>query len=603
MDNKDDYVELVKQAQLGDKDVLNQLAELARERLRVYVHRLTLADDVTQDILQETMLEMFKFIDKLKRADRFWPWLFRIAANKVNHHYKKEQRRRTVSLSEIEYKGQHKDSHEEVADMVSQELKQGVLAAMGRLKPQQRNILALRCYEGLKYSQIAEAIGCSEIGAQMRFFRAKKALAKQLSRHGLGKGTLLTALVVFGKMTAPSKVAAAQISITAATTKVGIAAGLAAVAASKTIIVSVATVGVLAVGTMVETPKTNKAPVTTPAESLPKTSYVTTQPVQADKPHAECWYYYPPNGNGAVMMRFKSDGDGRQSYCQWLQNDQANYYRHGSTMYINNHRMWESDLAVKRLPTDSPQLTKFLSRVDGTTEPLQYVRHNGRGLLIIAKQDENADFSQITHRYDASNEEYFRYNWPKGVKTVDNRDAIHKRGWTHFKVSGRVNGKQVHGQGCMPFVYSTSRIHRPWLRLKIGDRKIVDRGHGSLFKGLGRPWMGLHTIDTVRRDAAEKQIWFETKLRRQEAQGTGQKAEVVLTHNDIKLVYIIDMDKDVVDSITFLEDQQVIGELGFSYMEEGDEKTQAFAEPKPNRYGGLKQGTGILWLFELVNGE
>lgn len=83
MVDKDNYIELVEQAQLGDEQSLNRLAELARERLRVYVYRLTLSDDLTQDVLQESMLEMFKFLDKLEKADRFWPWLRRIAANKI----------------------------------------------------------------------------------------------------------------------------------------------------------------------------------------------------------------------------------------------------------------------------------------------------------------------------------------------------------------------------------------------------------------------------------------------------------------------------------------------------------------------------------------
>ena len=71
MDKKDSYIELVKQAQLGDEKCMNRLAKLARERLRVYVHRLVLTDDLTQDILQETILEMFRSISKLM----IWAWM------------------------------------------------------------------------------------------------------------------------------------------------------------------------------------------------------------------------------------------------------------------------------------------------------------------------------------------------------------------------------------------------------------------------------------------------------------------------------------------------------------------------------------------------
>ncbi|MHC4687858.1 MAG: RNA polymerase sigma factor, partial [Planctomycetota bacterium] len=445
MVKKDKYIELVKQAQLGDKDALERLAEVARERLRVHVYRLVLADDATQDIVQECMIEMFKILDKLKRTDRFWSWLYGIAHNKILHYRRTEWRQKTMSVTDGRCRDVQKDKQEVLENLIGQELKQLVSAAMAGLNIRQREVLAMRCYNEMSYSEIAESMGCSEVGAQMRFFRAKKALQKQLSRRGLGKGSLLMALILFGKMTAPSKAAAAQITVTAAATKVGVTASVAAIATSKTAILSL-TAGALTVGTMVATSGTDK-PLVAPKERLPGSSYATVQTVRAGKRNADCWYYYPPNGNGTVMMRFKSDAGGRQSYCQWLQNDQANYYKHKNTIYIRNCRAWADDLSVQRLPTDSPELTDFLSQVEGKTEPLEYVLYNGGGLLVMAKEDEDAGFSQTICRHDVSGEEHFRYNWLGRAKVIDNRDLMHSRGWTYFTINGEIDGQKVSGAG------------------------------------------------------------------------------------------------------------------------------------------------------------
>lgn len=99
MSNKNDYIELVKQAQLGDEKSVNRLAELGRGRLHAYIYRLTLDEDLTQDIIQESMLEMLKFLKKLERADRFWPWLFRIAGNNLHDHWDNERLRKTTLKS------------------------------------------------------------------------------------------------------------------------------------------------------------------------------------------------------------------------------------------------------------------------------------------------------------------------------------------------------------------------------------------------------------------------------------------------------------------------------------------------------------------------
>ncbi len=584
-----DFVRLVQQAQLGDKECLTRLAEAVNERLYSYVYRHTLAADLTQDIVQETILKMIEVLGELKEADRFWPWLFKIALSKIFTHRRAERQRRDMSKTIASTPGSQDDKQTAIANMVGQELREVVFSAMQGLKPRHRAVINMRCYDEMSYSEIARTMGCSEFAVQMSFYRAKKSLKKQLARNGFGKGSLLMALVLFGKMTAPSKAAAAEFTLTAAATTVGFPASAGAIATSKAAVVSLTTAGVLAVGTMVATSGNDQALVAHKQE-MPTTPYVTTQVIQAGKNNAEHWYYYPPNGDGAVIMRFKYGSGSDQSYCQWLQNDQANYYKNNNAMYIRNSRAWADDLSVRRLPTDSPELTDFLSQVEGKTVPLEYVRHNDGGLLVIAMGDEDTGFSQIIHRYDASSEEYFRYNWQGKAKAVDQRDAMHKRGWTYFRIAGEINGKRITGTGRIPFVYATSRTHYPWLKLTAGQRIIRE----ASFTGLCCPWMGLHTIDTVRRDAAEQRIWFETGVL-----PDGSKAEVTLTYNKNKLVYTIDMQADVVEKITFLSEAgELIGQLNFSYLQEVENIGNEFTSPREKDHVKTQ---GKLWLCELIN--
>ena len=582
---------MVKKAQLGDKECLNRLAEAARVRLREYVQRLTLQEDLTEDIVQESILEMFKVFDKLKKADRFWNWLDGIAFNKVRSHYGRRWRHKTVSLSDAGCEIAETNSPDGLAEMVTAELKQIVVKSMHRLQPRHRAVLTMRCYKGMKYSEIAELMECSEFGVQALFYRAKKALAKELSHHGLGKGSLLTALVLFGKMTATSEAAAANVSVTAAATKVGLAAVLVGAMSGKALVVSLTTASVLAVGTMVTTSTFDGK--TDMVENKPAGSSLTMALAgSAADSVQECWYYYPPNGNGAVMMRLKSNPDGKQqSYSQWLQNDQANYYKQNDTIYIKNHRMWASDLSVQRLPTDSPQFGEFLSVVEGKREKMKYVPHSADGLLVVVKQDQNSSHSQITHRRDISDEEFYRYSWPAEAKVVDNRDAMHKRGWTYFKITGQIDGKEARGRGRIPFTYTAGQSHWPWVILKVGESNVNEVN----FAGLSRPWMGLHTIDTVRRDAAQKRIWFETKY----SESSG-RAQVVLKPKDGQIVYTIDMEKDVIESITFSGDTG--GQLHFDYLQGIDGIVSEFAEPRERRSGVVGNNSkGILWLTDLAS--
>ena len=610
-------IDLVRRAQCGDKQCLDQLARQARERLRTYVYRLTQRDDLTQEIVQESLFEMCKVLGKLQKTDRFWPWLYGIAVNKLRRHYRTEQTQRRVAISSATRKGTLKQRQDGLENLVSEELKEIVSTAMDKLRTRHKAVLIMRCYDGMSHSEIAESMGCSEFSTRMLFLRAKKALQRELSRNGFGKGSLLAALVLFGKMTAPTEAAAAQVSITAATTKVGLLAGVACLATTKTAIISFTAAGALTAGTIVATSRPPKQGPEALSPSLAGSQAI-GQFGQNSNAKEEYWYYFPQGLAKPMVLRAKSGSPGDESYWQILQNDRANYRYHGNSVHINNHRMWASDLSVLKIPTDDPKLTEFICEVEASERPTRHIAARGSGLLVIAVRSEAKDDDQawaIRH-YNVLDEDYFQGDWPATARTFDNRDTMHRRGWTYFRVTGQINGQNVSGTGRIPFIYAASEKYSPWLKLQAGSLTIVDTdtearlsrsasarlgtyAGGSFFKGLARPWMGLHTIDAVRRDAAEKRVRFETRY------APGEPfAQVELICRGVRLIYNIDMETDVIDEITFSTDQGGIGNLKFSYLQSIEGVREEFTPPsKPRRTRTSESGPGLLWLVQLVEGS
>jgi RNA polymerase sigma-70 factor (ECF subfamily) len=54
-------------------------------------------------------------------------------------------------------------------------------AAVGSLPPDLRTAFVLAEYEGAGHAEIAEALGCSRKGAEMRLYRARQALREKLA--------------------------------------------------------------------------------------------------------------------------------------------------------------------------------------------------------------------------------------------------------------------------------------------------------------------------------------------------------------------------------------------------------------------------------------
>lgn len=614
MDQQLDQIELIRRAQCGDRLCLEKLAEQARGRLHTFVYRLTQQEELTQEIVQESLFEMYKVLGKLKSAERFWPWLHGIATNKLRHHYRTERTQRNLAVSSAERNGSAKEHHDGLERLVGEELKQIVWSAMQKLRTQHKAVLVMRCYDDMAYADIAEAMGCSEFGTRMLFLRAKRALQRELSKNGFGKGSFLAALVLFGKMTAPSKAAAAQVSVTAAATKVGLLAGIVGLATTKTAIISLTAAGVLTVGTVVTTSRHSEGPEQ--ATSNPRS----VAPFdRSDKAEEEFWYYFPDGPAGSMMLRARSGAVGDRSSWQVLQNARANYLYRDGTVYINNHRMWAGDLSVLKVPTDSTQMTEFLCQVEGGSKAPEHVAASGKGLLVVAARDKAGDNSRpwvIRHR-NMLDEDFFQGDWPAAARIVDKRDEMHRRGWTYFRVTGQINGQNIWGAGRMPFVDYLRESYSPWLKLQVGSLTIADsyadafvsrsssdqlgtyKG-GSFFEGLLRPWAGLHTIDTVRRDAAERHVKFETKYTPE-----SEFVRVELDCGNVKLVYKIDLETDVIDEITFSTDQGDKGNLKFSYLQSVDGVGGEFVRPVRPRSEktSYHESPGLLWLVQLLNGS
>jgi RNA polymerase sigma factor (sigma-70 family) len=86
-------------AREGDPDAWRTLFERFRLPLFSYIRQLTGDDDLTLDLIQETFLNASRYIASLHSDDKFSPWLFGIARQKVVQTWRKK-RVSTISLDD-----------------------------------------------------------------------------------------------------------------------------------------------------------------------------------------------------------------------------------------------------------------------------------------------------------------------------------------------------------------------------------------------------------------------------------------------------------------------------------------------------------------------
>jgi RNA polymerase sigma factor (sigma-70 family) len=178
--------QLLERAKGGDREALDVLFGRHMPTLRRWASgRLPRwARDIadTQDLVQETLLQVFKRVEAFEpRGDgALQAYLRQALMNRIRNEFRHKGRRPSFQALDEEAPGDHTSPLEAA---VRQEQLDRYDAAMARLSEQERDLIVARVEVGLTYEEMAEALGKpSWNAARMATARALLRLAEELKR-------------------------------------------------------------------------------------------------------------------------------------------------------------------------------------------------------------------------------------------------------------------------------------------------------------------------------------------------------------------------------------------------------------------------------------
>ena len=150
----------------GDRSAISELIERHSQRVRGYIGMMVKDEAIADDIFQETFIKAVKVIDEGRYVDsgKFLSWVLRIAHNRVLDHFRREKTNRMINESEAGYDmlGTMRFSEPNTEDdMVQGEVEQTIRSLIELLPEEQREVVRLRYYSKLSFSEIAETTDVS----------------------------------------------------------------------------------------------------------------------------------------------------------------------------------------------------------------------------------------------------------------------------------------------------------------------------------------------------------------------------------------------------------------------------------------------------------
>lgn len=157
----------------GDTGKLAVLFERHHMALFRYFVRLTTDRDLSEDMVQEVFVRVLKYRHTFRGEGQFVTWMYTIARNV--HIDNRKHWDRDMSLDEEKHERPAGDPSPGMIAEREQEIEL-LKKALSKLPSDKRDILILSRYQELKYTTIAELLGCSVEAVKVRVHRAVKEL-------------------------------------------------------------------------------------------------------------------------------------------------------------------------------------------------------------------------------------------------------------------------------------------------------------------------------------------------------------------------------------------------------------------------------------------
>jgi RNA polymerase sigma-70 factor (ECF subfamily) len=184
--------DLVVAVQSGDTDSLGVLVARWEQPLFRFVYRHLPRQEDAHDVCQETFLRILKKSHRYRKGSRFSTWMYQIALNLCRDQARRRKRWGLILAEGKAFDEQVRPAEPETpaapdpARKAEQnELSQAVYQAMEQIPREQREVLILKEFEGLKFKEIAEILGCPESTVKSRMYYGLSGMRSALVRQGI----------------------------------------------------------------------------------------------------------------------------------------------------------------------------------------------------------------------------------------------------------------------------------------------------------------------------------------------------------------------------------------------------------------------------------
>lgn len=182
---KERELQLLTRIRNGDKAAYVELVKPYSERLLRKAKSMTSNEDDAEDVVQDALISGYKSISNFRADSGVYTWLYRIVINKSKDLLAKNKNRGEKPLSDSEYLVlDERMGYEKKLELNDES--NYLIRKVNSLDEVYRQVIELRYFEEMSYSDIATVLNCNIGTVKSRLFKAKELLKHMILQDEKG---------------------------------------------------------------------------------------------------------------------------------------------------------------------------------------------------------------------------------------------------------------------------------------------------------------------------------------------------------------------------------------------------------------------------------
>ena len=189
MDKQTPSEELVARVAEGDDYAFQILVNRHQASVLNMIYRFMGDRSKSEDLAQETFLQVWRAAKSYQHKSKFTTWLYRICVNLCLNEIKSARRKKWLQFFQNAPDSKHPENETLLDEspnpedrLLARERNQQITNALQSLPENQRIALILKRYDDLSYEEISRILHCSVSAVDSLLVRAKRTLQKKLEK-------------------------------------------------------------------------------------------------------------------------------------------------------------------------------------------------------------------------------------------------------------------------------------------------------------------------------------------------------------------------------------------------------------------------------------